>query len=250
MSAGDASEALKRFIQRRARSAGFVLAKAVAIHSELEAMHVGEFLAHYRVETVFDIGANAGDYAMMLRRRVGFTGRIVSCEPNPDLALRLRKTAANDPKWIIEPCAVGRSAERVRLNITRDDHFSSLLAPTDAETRLFTEAMAIEREVEVEMTTLEALIAKYGKGPVYAKIDTQGSEQAIIEGAGKALSQISALQLELSFKRIYDGAWLFEQALARLNSLGFELSALFPNTPPPFPHLIEMDGIFRNTSLA
>ena len=47
-------------------------------------------LDHHKVETVFDIGANIGQYAQNLRK-AGFRGRIISFEPLAINHLQLKK---------------------------------------------------------------------------------------------------------------------------------------------------------------
>jgi hypothetical protein len=55
-----------------------------------------ELFAQLRIDTVIDVGANLGQYYEFLRDRIGFTGRIVSFEPHPDLAAQLKKRARAD----------------------------------------------------------------------------------------------------------------------------------------------------------
>src|SRR6185503_14223092 len=56
-----------------------------------EQTHLRRLLAHLDVDCVFDVGANTGQYAEMLRRRAGFRGRIVSFEPIPEAASEVRR---------------------------------------------------------------------------------------------------------------------------------------------------------------
>jgi len=46
----------------------------------------------YRIDTVFDIDANVGQYAKLVRK-YGFTGRILSFEPLSEAHENLQKTA-------------------------------------------------------------------------------------------------------------------------------------------------------------
>jgi hypothetical protein len=50
-----------------------------------EEEHLRRFLRHFEVDCVFDVGANSGQYATMVRERAGYLGPIVSFEPNQTL---------------------------------------------------------------------------------------------------------------------------------------------------------------------
>jgi FkbM family methyltransferase len=245
---------MKRFAQRAARSTGVIVAMTDQVHMSLEALHLARFIEHFGVDLVIDIGAHTGEYRSMLRDRVGYRGRILSCEPNPELAAGLLAATAHDETWTIAPVAVGETAGTATLHVMADDRFSSMSAPTLTEkTGRYERELQTTREVEVEMTTVDALIRRYAKasdkGAILVKVDTQGLEKPIVLGARHAYPDIAGFQLELSFKRLYETSWLFSDAVPELSALGFELTAMFPNVPPPFPELIEMDAIFRNAAL-
>ena len=85
-----------------------------------EQQHLKRMLHDYGVDCVFDVGANYGQYAQMLRRKANFKGLIISFEPIPDAAAILRKLSANDPLWIIEECALSKSNGTQTFNIMSD----------------------------------------------------------------------------------------------------------------------------------
>ena len=51
-----------------------------------EQEHLRRLLRYLRVDCVYDVGANAGQYAGMLRDKADYKGRIISFEPIPWLA--------------------------------------------------------------------------------------------------------------------------------------------------------------------
>ncbi|MEH2164661.1 MAG: FkbM family methyltransferase [Nostoc sp.] len=63
---------------------------------------------------------------------------------------------------------------------------------------------------------------------VLLKIDTQGYEKDILEGADSSIKYICGLQLELSFKEHYEGEILFMDMISFLSEKGFTLVALSP----------------------
>jgi hypothetical protein len=75
------------------------------------------------------------------------------------------------------------------------------------------------------------------------KIDTQGYDLKVLEGAAGRLDFIEALQSEISFRRIYDGMPNFEESIEKMAQMGFELTGLFPVMRDERLRIIEMDCV-------
>src|SRR5689334_3686533 len=218
-----------------------------------ERTHMRRLLAYLDVDCVFDVGANTGQYASMLRRRAGFRGRIISFEPIPEAAAEVRRKAERDPLWTVEQVALADTSGTRVFNVMAFSEFSSLSDPKNDEVGLFEEMNRPVRSVLVKTETLaEAfprLQARYGFRRPFLKLDTQGFDPAVLRGAGAMLSQFVGFQSELSIRRIYQDATDFREALTFYQSLGFELSALVPNNDGHFPALIEIDCIMVRRDL-
>ena len=190
---------LRRFVQRWTRSMGIVVAKTATIHSEIEAVAVSRFLDLYKIELVLDIGANAGQYASMLRDRVNYRGQIVFCEPISHHVNKMRRDGASDNNWVIEHCAVSFNEEVSTFSIMKGDEMSSLASPTTAETGLFAQINEVFEKVDVRCTTVDALLAGHAvgarEGTVYLKIDTQGWEKNVLAGVSD-FGAIACVQME------------------------------------------------------
>ncbi len=109
------------------------------------------------------------------------------------------------------------------------------------------------REIEVECSTVAAQIAEWGprlgfQRP-FLKMDTQGNDLAVIEGAGTALAGFAGLQSELAILRLYDGSADFVTTLTACQDKGFVVSAFVPNNEGSFPVLVEIDCIMVNKAL-
>jgi hypothetical protein len=63
---------------------------------------------------------------------------------------------------------------------------------------------------------------------VWLKIDTQGFEKEVLDGAVVASPAIRAVQLELSLVPLYEGQSLWEYFLSRMQREGYELWAFIP----------------------
>ncbi len=63
---------------------------------------------------------------------------------------------------------------------------------------------------------------------VLLKIDTQGYERPVLEGAKETLKHVSGVLLELPIINIYKDNWRFHEAVAYMNDSGFVLAQVHP----------------------
>lgn len=239
---------LARRIVERALDIQIIPAGKVALTFECE--HLRRFFRHFAVDCVFDVGANAGQYATMLRQRVGYRGPIVSYEPVPEFAAELRAAAAPDHSWAVEELALDATTGQAGLNVFTKGQFSSLHPLSDLAQQ-FEEDVKLVRRIEVRTGTLADELARYqaklGFKRPYLKMDTQGHDLSVAAGAGDRLRDFVGLQSELAIRRLYAGAPSYEEALQFYRDRGFELSALVPNNVGHFPRLLEIDCIMFRT---
>ena len=149
-----------------------------------EQEHLKKVFKKYQIDCVFDVGANFGQYAQMIRRDVGYKGLIISFEPIPKAAQHLRALAKNDVNWIIQEEALSFENGEQIFKIMHDSQFSSLSAPNHQDTTLFKSFNKIIEEVAVKTETLESAYARLKttndfKSP-FLKLDTQGYDTTIL----------------------------------------------------------------------
>jgi hypothetical protein len=103
------------------------------------------------------------------------------------------------------------------------------------------------RQEEITIARLDALFGPYRDRRVFLKIDTQGYERLMLEGAREALTKIVGVQLELPLVHLYNDTWSLADALAYMDQRGFVLAQLSPvNWLKEDPvSVVEIDGIFR-----
>jgi FkbM family methyltransferase len=181
----------------------------------------------YGVDTVFDIGANTGDSGQYLRN-IGFGGRIVSFEPVSTVYRQLAARAANDPLWFCENIALGEAAGERRIHISGAGGVSSsLLVSTGHMEAVAPELRTVGSEM-VRVETLESVIERlYPRGTrLFLKVDAQGYERQVLEGAGAPLEKVVGMRIELALVRSYEGAPLIADMLSYLTGLGFRLCGI------------------------
>src|SRR5579862_2380847 len=106
---------LKTLIHRTLRKAGFDLLPYNA--TRFPDIRFGAALAAHKVNLVFDVGANTGQFGRELRQ-LGYRGRIVSFEPLSAAWAKLKDASNNDPMWEVSPrCAIGSEDGEIEIHI-------------------------------------------------------------------------------------------------------------------------------------
>lgn len=204
-------------------------------------------MEQYAIDTVLDIGANIGQYGQELRRDMRFSGNIISFEPQSAAFELLKKNAAHDPKWEVNNFALGDKNGTANINIAGNSHSSSLLGMLSSHIDSAPSSSYIGSET-TDVKTLDSIIDNYCsvRNNVYLKVDTQGFEHKVIEGAEKSLERIRMIQLEMSLIPLYDGQVLFDDLHGLLTGKGFKLVSLEQGfVDQRSGHLLQVDGIYH-----
>jgi FkbM family methyltransferase len=202
-----------------------------------------------RIETVLDVGANVGQFATLLRSG-GYLGRIVSFEPLPDAFTTLERRASRDALWEARQVAIGERSGSSTIHVSRNSYSSSLLTMNQTHLAAAPDSTVVE-DVDVALETLTALLPALGLNPerTLLKIDAQGYEGQVLDGAGNLPSEVAAIQLEMSFVPLYEGQVLFDDLRARLERTGLTLYSLEPGISDARGRLLQSDGLFVRTAL-
>lgn len=186
-------------------------------------------LSSQGIDLVLDIGANTGGFARQLIEN-GYKGRIVSFEPIGSLHAFLKRQSAHYPGWsIAEQCAVGAETGSVQINVSHNLSSSSVLAMMQTHLDVAPES-AVARQESVPLRRLDDLALSYwGRHErVFAKLDVQGYEDRVLDGATCVLPKLWGLQVEMSLVPLYEGQVLFFRMDERLRAAGFDLWGLDP----------------------
>ncbi|MFL0606679.1 FkbM family methyltransferase [Cylindrospermopsis raciborskii] len=181
-------------------------------------------LSKFKIDLVFDIGANTGQFASSLRS-MGYRGHIISFEPLYDAHKELTSQAARDPKWRVHPrIAIGDSEGEIEINVAGNSVSSSVLPMLETHKKAALGSAYINKE-KVRISRLDSIAPNYisGKENILLKIDTQGFEWQVLDGAEETLSKCQGVLCELSLVPLYEGQRLWLEVIERLNSMGFTL---------------------------
>ena len=138
-----------------------------------------------RGDCYLDIGAHAGFHAATARHIVGNKGRVVCVEPNPLMHASLKQNV--------------QSAEIHKVAIS-DHSGESVFSPGDNQTSSFAHLLesndTFDGALQVQTLTLPGFLQTTNiAAPDLIKVDIEGAEQAMIDGASQFLSTYAGVVL-------------------------------------------------------
>jgi FkbM family methyltransferase len=200
------------------------------------------FIQSQSISLVLDVGANSGQFATALREQ-GYSGRIVSFEPVGDVFALLLKNSEHDKKWSVLNVALGGVSGDTLINVSQETEFSSILQQTDNTVQINPGARLVRQET-IKVARLDELFAYPGE-KILLKVDTQGFEREVLDGATVSLRAIEAVLLELPVVHLYKGTWGLEDAFAYMSDRGFQLCQIKPVNFLWDDPILEVDCLFR-----
>ena len=163
-------------------------------------------------DLVFDVGAHVGNRA---RAFAALGCRVVALEPQPDVAGILRRLFARAPLVTIVEAAVTERVGRIALAVSDRTPTVTTMVERWREARAGEpgfEGVRWNRQIDVEATTLDCLIARFGV-PAFVKIDVEGAESAVLAGLSSAVPALSFEYLPRAVDEV-------ERVVKRLGALG------------------------------
>jgi len=179
-------------------------------------------LAGLHLDTVVDIGANRGQFALCIRRLYPHA-QIFSFEPLRKPARAWMRNFGADPRAQLFNKAIAMQAGPATMHVSRWDVSSSLLPFAQAQHDNFPLTEEASREV-VETTTLDACIEEHLiQDSALLKLDVQGFELSALRGCGLLLDRFRHVYVEASFIELYVGQALATEVIEFLFGRGFHL---------------------------
>lgn len=206
-------------------------------------------LRHYNIDHVVDVGANDGGFSSAIRQ-LGYIGKITSFEPLQRPFETLQHKAAADRNWDVHRYAIGDADGEVTINVSGNSGLSSSVLPVlDVHLAVApkSEYVATETVPQLRLDSLRSELNVDRNCRTFLKIDVQGYEGAVLDGASGLLAggAILGLQLELSLTPLYDGAMTYREGLQRAEALGMSLMGLDPVlSDSTTGRLLQADAVF------
>lgn len=200
----------------------------------------------HELQTVLDVGANRGQFALVALRRWPAAG-LVCFEPIPEVAQKLRRVLGGAPGRRVVEVALSDGSGQADFHISRADDSSSLLPITDRQVERFpgTEEAATMRvrtaRLDEELSP-DALVR-----PVLLKLDVQGAELGVLRGASGLLHLVDVIVVECSFTEFYAGQALADAVVRFLHEHAFRLDGVLNPEISDGGTVLQADLLFRAT---
>lgn len=158
--------------------------------------------------------------------------------------------ARRDKLWAVHPrSAIGDYDGDVEINISGNSVSSSVLPMTEAHSSAAENSAYISSE-KVPIARLDSVVSEYisPKSRTFIKIDTQGFEWQVLDGASETLKNAQGVLCEMSLVPLYEGQHLWMDMLKRLENEGFTLWAIQRGfTDPRDGRSLQVNAIFYRT---
>jgi len=173
---------------------------------------------------IIDVGARGGlsgtwEPLRGLMRGIGF-------EPDEDECRRLNGATGANVSYV--PTALSNKKHEAALYVTRKASCCSLLEPNSAFVDRFlnSEDFEVTEVISVSCDTLDNVVQTEGIEDIdFIKLDTQGSELWVLEGADRVLAEfcVFGIRVEVEFSPLYKNQPLFVDVDTYLRERGFAL---------------------------
>jgi FkbM family methyltransferase len=199
--------------------------------------------AGFYPSTIIDVGAFIGEWS---RRAAAVfpDARIVMIEANPNnrAALELAQQSWGSSRTDVHIALLGAEERSEQtFHLTASGTGSSVLAEQTENPQTI---------IRLPMRTLDATVGEVS-GPILLKLDVQGYELEVLKGAPNLLSGVEVIVSEIALLEYNEGAPLFADVMAYLNSANFALYDLCGMMRRETDHaLFQVDAVFAREASA
>lgn len=183
-----------------------------------ELIHLKQLLSALNINCVIDVGANRGGFVDDIRT-IGYRGRLISFEPLQKEFEYISHRFSSDSNWQGYQMALGKEKKFMKIHVYEESVYSSFLESSNNEKEIGYQEVQVNRLDDI----FPALVQGIETPKVFLKMDTQGFDLEVFNGASGCLDYIKGIQSEISIQSIYKGMPHYLEALQVYESAGFEL---------------------------
>lgn len=197
--------------------------------------------------TIFDVGAYKGETVLAYNNLFNSSCKIYAFEPFIEVFQELENRTADYNNINIYNYALGNRKGSVTFHVN-NFHATNSILPTDIRAnKTWKEGlMETQEKIEIPMLAIDDFVKENNIDVIdILKLDTQGSEHLVLEGAKNSISKgmIKLICAEIIVMPTYEGQKDLHEILEMYNNLGFQLYDLSKSYTPN-GRLRFLDGIF------
>ncbi len=217
---------INSIIKKAARHFGIDISKHVTTqdHDAVFNQWVRKLRSSGPIQVVFDVGANRGQTVTRLRDEFS-DATVYAFEPSLSAFAELEKRTTNDAKAKLFQIALGEHDGSASLHENADDVTNSLLSNSLHISEFAPPEMCVPiKTTSVPLMRIDTFCLKKSIERIdLLKIDAQGYERYILNGAGDLLSPstIRSLFLEVLFVDLYENQTWCGEVMELLRSRGY-----------------------------
>lgn len=172
------------------------------------------------IQTVLDVGASRGEFARYCAACFPHAA-IHAFEPLPACQAALQRVAAASSRVRVHAFALGDRAGEAEMFQNDYDPSSSVLPMMDRHRELWPKTTG-SKKISVRMDTLDNVSGQIAiESPAFMKLDVQGFELHVLQGAQQVLPKVSTLMMEVLFEPLYENQAGFRTILNFMSERGF-----------------------------
>ncbi|MBN2423826.1 MAG: FkbM family methyltransferase [Calditrichaceae bacterium] len=220
----------------------YIFSKGISISS----FNLNSILSNYihELKTIIDVGANIGQYA--LASSIFYPISNIYCfEPLPEAYQKLRNNTKHYKNIKIYNIALGDRKGSLNFYQNEHSHSSSALKISEEQIKNFPETRNI-KTINVTVERLDEFSNSIIiERPVLLKLDVQGYEKKVLDGAKDFLKNIDYLLFETSFVEMYNEEPLFDEMHTIVKNYGFKLLAPVGFLKGNGSQIMQMDVLYE-----
>jgi FkbM family methyltransferase len=193
------------------------------INMTVREKHILDHFDPKKDDTVIDVGAHLGRYALISANKVGKGGKVIAIEANPLVFQKLNKNLELNRFTNVTSLnyAVYSTKGKIKLFFPNEGLKNTLF-----NTVVSDRAISSEKYIEVNADTLDNILYSLNINPMnvnWVKIDVEGAELEVLKGATNILAKGQDISLLIEIHNVSDGKNLNENIMMMLKGYNFHL---------------------------
>lgn len=234
---------IKQSINKYLGKIGYQIRKSESIDRDIKCGKYN-WLISRNINSVLDIGANIGNFSLFIKKILPHSS-IYAFEPLKECYLQLIDNTRNLDNVKCYNFALGEDISSSTIYHSQFAPSSSILPMDDMHKQAFPHSKESSIE-KIEINTLNNFFQTNEiTTPILMKIDVQGYEKQVLQGAQNVLSLIDIIIVETSFVELYKDQALFDEIYSLMSQNSFKYFGNFDQIKDPNSGLVlQADAIF------